>query len=121
MKPRISSRFANIPLGRLTHVENLLASAIKDSVFTSLNAASRSLLTLVNGITAVLIIGLPVFWQRPRVLSISFVKVASVMRAGIQPSQYSTARRQAAGVPPPYQIGIGLTGVGLSATSVKSK
>jgi hypothetical protein len=47
--------------------------------------------------------------------------VASVVRAGIQPSQYSTARRQAAGVPPPYQIGIGRSGVGLSATSEKSK
>ena len=47
------------------------------------------------------------------------VKVGRVIRAGSHPSPNSTARRQAAGVEPPHQIGIGLTGTGFSSTSWK--
>ena len=71
--------------------------------------------------TATVGIRLPCSSESVRIVSTRLRKVASAMRPGIQPSQYSTARRADAGVFPQYQKGTGPpSGFGSMVTLSKS-
>ena len=64
--------------------------------------------------------GRPASSESLRIVSTRARNVASDSRPGIQPSQYSTARRADAGVPPQYQNGGGPpTGFGSIVTFSK--
>src|SRR5581483_144421 len=120
--PSMSSTVEKVPDLGLTQVffAGWLPSLMRPLTLTLLSALSRFLSRLVMGIAPVVTIGRPLALHcSSRYLTI-LLKVAVGMRPGIQPSQYSAARRTDAGVPPPYQIGIGFFGVGLSSTSLKS-
>src|SRR3990167_6138624 len=121
IRPWISSSVEKVPEAGLAQVGFLSASLIRALTLTLLSAVSLSLAMLVRGMTPAVIICLPAFLESSRTYSMHFLKVARVIRAGIQPSPYSTARRQEAGVPPPTQIGMRVAGVGLSSTSSKLK
>ena len=105
----MSSNVEKIPPAGLTQVEFLFASLIKLLTFTCPSAVSLSSATLVKGITPAVISGCPASLETSRRYAMRFVKVAKVIRAGSHPSPNATTRRQAAGVEPPHQIGIGLT------------
>src|SRR5690349_556293 len=120
--PSMSATVEKVPETGLTQVflAWVLHSLIRPLTFTLLSATSRFLSMLVIGIAPVVTIGRPASLHcSSRYLTI-LLNVAVGMRPGIQPSQYSAARRTDAGVPPPYQIGIGFLGVGFNSTSLKS-
>ena len=60
--------------------------------------------------------GLPFSATNSVIFATRFSMVFKVIRPGIQPSQYSAARRAEAGVAPPYQNGIGPAGFGYTDT-----
>ena len=89
---------------------------------TSRSASSRVASIDVGGITAMVGGGGPRPSDSSRIVSTRARKVASEIRPGIQPSQYSTARRADAGVAPQYQNGTGPpTGFGSIVTSSNEK
>src|SRR5687768_9925264 len=116
--PSRSSHVSNWPDGGLTQYFALLAQARRPGRLTSASAASRVASTEVGGITAAVGVGRPAASDSSRIFSTRARNVASVIRPGIQPSQYSTARRADAGVAPQYQNGGGPpTGLGSIVTS----
>src|SRR6266540_7235822 len=74
--------------------------------FTFESPSSRVRPGLVIGIAAAVGTGLPASAASARKRSTRFWNVLMVIRPGIQPSQYSTARRSEAIELPQYQIGM---------------
>src|ERR687886_1715150 len=103
--PSRSSGDSHLPESDGSHLARIACSIISRQL-TFDTASSRVRPGLVIGIAAGVGISRPAsaaIWRRR---STRLRKVLMVMRPGIQPSQYSMARRTEAGVLPQYQIGI---------------
>src|SRR5919206_5328123 len=103
--PSRSSGVSHLPESDGSHLERIACSIISRQLTLS-TASSRVRPGLVIGIAAGVGISRPASAARLRNASTRLRKVLMVIRPGIQPSQYSTARRTEAGELPQYQIGI---------------
>src|ERR671931_1044550 len=102
--PSRSSGVSHLPESDGSHFERIACSIISRQL-TFETASSRVRPGLVIGMAAGVGISRPASAAIWRSLATRLRKVLMVIRPGIQPSQYSIARRTEAGVLPQYQIG----------------
>src|SRR5919202_3013058 len=103
--PSRSSGVSHLPESEGSHFERIACSIISRQLTLS-TASSRVRPGLVIGMAAGVGISRPTSAAIWRSLATRLRNVLMVMRPGIQPSQYSTARRTEAGELPQYQIGM---------------
>src|SRR5919199_3667985 len=103
--PSRSSGVSHLPESDGSHFERMACSIISRQL-TLDTASSRVRPGLVIGIAAGVGTARPAAAAIWRSFSTRLRNVLMVMRPGIQPSQYSTARRTEAGELPQYQTGI---------------
>ncbi len=109
----MSAAVSNRPDGGFTHhLPRSFAHANSPSTLVPSHASASVSAIVVGGTTPTVGIGRPFSATSSRMAPTRFRIVSRVMRPGIQPSQYSAARRADAGVAPPYQNGIGPAGFG---------
>src|ERR1051326_7964543 len=118
--PSRSSGVSHLPESDGSHLERIACSIISRQLTREI-ASSRVRPGLVIGIAAAVGTGLPASAASLRSRWTRLRKVLKVIRPGIQPSQYSTARRADAGELPQYQIGILRSADGVGWISTLSK